>query len=304
MISLDTAKHLGFSTVILQIGTKTIEYFTGIPTTDEKLKRAIWTMPDLVRLVEEAPQPVMLLIDDAHLAQEETVKVLWEMLSSRTLHNYPFPPETKLVFAANPYTEEFGSTVSNMPKPIRSRVHIITMENDVQTWLGLSYQRKIHPFVTGFVSSHKQHFMSEPDAEGMYCSPRGWWNLSNYLDNGFELTSELVKGFSGSQAAEEFVVFHNTYLKFIDNTPVWQELKTEAEKAAFITYLLINDDMTEIKRVVTSAAMSGVSDVDTVFLTVLIKMVKSARGDKAAADLMSDVTPEDIQKIVSLQGGM
>jgi hypothetical protein len=137
----------------------------------------------------------------------------------------------------------------------------------------------------------------------MYCSPRGWWNLSAYLKEGFSLTPELIQGFTTKVAASEFMIFYNTYMQFQAKTPKWAQLKTNMEKAAFISYLLIKADISYIRETIRDISKLNKIEEDGVFILILTTVVKAAQGDTQANLLLSDLTIGEVQAVTSLKGG-
>ena len=244
------AEACKYSVFVVQIGTKTLEYFMGLPETVEVngSLETKWTPPELVSLVNNCEGPALVFIDDFHLSREEERKVMFELLTDNAMHGFKLKDGTKIILAANPHSAEYGSTSSELPKPIRSRVMLFELNANFDQWKEVSLENSISPLIVSFLTFNKECFLSEPGKNGQYPCPRAWWSLSNYLKAGFELTSELVCAAVGNTASAEFLAFYNIYLSYERKKPdKWLSLDYK-EKAAFISYLMIKKDANLIKR--------------------------------------------------------
>jgi len=258
-IIMQIAKEKGFHVVQVQIGTKTLEYFMGLPEIvkhahvndlgeETVVAETLWTAPEMVCLANKQKKAII-FIDDFHLARDEERKVMFELLTTHSVHGFTLNPMVKVIIAANPMDAEYGATVTDLPKPIRSRVGVFSLKPDIQRWLDVSVKRGIAPLILSFLDFRSDLFISSPSKNGQYCCPRSWWGLSRYLDAGYDLDLELVEGFIGTEGGSELLAFYNIYQKYEQNPPKsWKQLSTHREKAAFTAYMMIKSKLEIVKQ--------------------------------------------------------
>jgi len=341
----------GYTMIQCQIGTKTLEYFMGLPeitkwqevvrdkngvavmqprlgldgkpektkqidekgnpVIDEKgnsimipvlepkmktIAETTWTPPELVVLANREEKAVI-FIDDFHLAREEERKVMFELLTTHSIHGFRLNDSVKVVMAANPQDAEYGATVTDLPKPIRSRIAVFRLNHNVEQWCHESLDRGIDKRIVAFLRFNEAQLLTEADDAGQYACPRSYWGLSDYLKAGFPLSMKLTTGFIGAGAASDLMGFHDVYQKFEDpaNRPKkWTNLGSDhAKKAAFTAYLMIKDDLALIKKFVVDMTHDKDSSA---FAILLLKSISSKRDidDPRCLEVFDMVDNQDI----------
>ena len=284
----------GFNTFIIQIGTKTLEYFMGLPETDKDSNDehiTKWSAPELVSLVNNSDKPAVVFIDDFHLSRDEERKIMFELLTDKTMHGFKLKKDTKIILAANPYSAEYGSTTTELPKPIRSRVMKFELNADFEQWKEVSIKKGINSLIISFLTFKNDFFIGEYGKNGQYPCPRSWWSLSGYINAGFEMTSELVCAAVGNTASAEFMAYYDIFLKYERKKPKnWKSLSTYKDKAAFISYLINKAAPDIIKKYCIDISQ----DVSIRPLMIILWKFMSQSKDPKMLELFRENFPEEI----------
>jgi len=291
------ALSLGFKPFVVQLGTKTLEYFMGLPSTIEVdgVKETQWTRPEVVFQInsfceEKEGNKALLFIDDFHLAGEEERKIMFELLPEHSIHGFPLHKNVKIMLAANPHSSEYGSTVSELPKPVSSRIMLYELRASFEQWKAVSMEKGVSPLLLSFLEFNKSYFLGERGKNSQYPCPRAWWNLSAYLEKGAPITAATIKAAVGDSAAAEFMAFYNVYQGFETKKPEsWMALDYQ-NKAALASYLIMKKDISLIRKY--HEEMKA-DDSSRPLLVMLWKFLSSVE-DKEFTEFFEKELPYDI----------
>lgn len=240
-IILQLAKKLDYNAVIVHLGTKTIEYLSGLPmfaeTSDGK-RITVWSIPEIVSLCNTGKKTI-LFFDDIHLASEIVIKILFEALTDRSIHSVKLNDNVKIIAAMNKIESSMGSTITEIPEPVRNRYVKIDVEPELNDWLEYATLTNVDPLIVSFLNFDKTCLYVSPENEtSQFATPRSWVTLSEYITSGFELDSELVFGIIGKKVGVKFMSYYQVFIKY-ENNPIkkWKDLKTYKDKMSYCAYL-------------------------------------------------------------------
>ena len=238
------SKKCGYRCIVTHLGSKTIDHFSGLPEFSKKDNGKLattWSEPALVDLCNKDDVPTVLFLDDVHLASEIVIKILFEALTERAIHGEPLGNKVKVVGSMNEISSEMGSTISEIPDPVRNRFIRLKIEPDLKDWLAYANKIGVDESIIGFLSFNNKFFCAAPaDESSQFPTPRSWVGLSEFFNEGFSPdTPGLVEGAVGKDAAIELLSFYEIFIKFDNEKPkTWDSLSSYKSKIAFIAYLL------------------------------------------------------------------
>jgi len=240
-IIFQMAKRLDYTAIIVHLGTKTIEHFSGLPMfadTSDGRRITVWSIPEIVNLCNTGKKTI-LFFDDIHLASEVVIKILFEALTDRSIHGVKLNDNVKIIAAMNKIESSMGSTITEIPEPVRNRYVKINVEPELDDWLEYATKIDVDPLVVSFLNFDKTCFYDTPEHENaQFATPRSWVTLSEYITSGFEMNSELIFGAIGKKCGIKFMSYYQVFVKY-DTNPIekWKDLKSYKEKMSYCAYL-------------------------------------------------------------------
>jgi len=230
-IRAEAAKR-GMEFVCRNLGLIKLEELGGIPefmVEDDEL-RTRWSVPELISEIRRKAKnaPVVVLLDDWHIAGSQVQALGFELFSDYSLKGYKVPKNTFFILAGND-SAAAGARASF--SAVMNRVAKMYVETEFDYWRDqVAIPMGIWDPIVSFLNSrdYRRFFHGEEQVMDPFPSPRSWTNLSFKLnglmsngilkyDNSAESTIRELAIYAshvGVQAASEFQTFYKVYSSF------------------------------------------------------------------------------------------
>jgi len=178
-----------------------------------------------------------------------------------------------------------GSTISEIPDPVRNRFIRLKIEPDLKDWLAYANETGVDASIIGFLSFNNEFFCRAPtDESAQFPTPRSWVGLSEFFNEGFSPnTPGLVEGAVGKDAAMEMTAFYEIFIKFDQEKPkAWSSLPNYKSKVAFIAYLLRKLDVELINKYLDDIIKD--SSIASFSLELVQKIIKKMSKENDQSD--------------------
>ena len=228
----EVAAQKGFFCVDLRLATQEVGDLIGVPYNsveeileatgmDDKGKPTVvghprtvtrWGVPYWLAEIYSAAargQRSILFLDEMDRAPKEVVQAVYQLVIKRQLHEHRLPPETAIIAAGNPPTDEY--MVETFDRAMASRWAHVFVEANRGAWLN-GFGSRCQPEISGFIAVHDA--LCAPvkawDVSSMTApSPRGWEFVDRiYRAIGTKdrrLLHLCVAAIVGPAAASEFI---------------------------------------------------------------------------------------------------
>ena len=198
--------------------------FTNIEIDGQQMRGTNWSYPDLLTKIYQLDpnRPVILFLDDFHLASPSHLELGFEMFSNRSIRGYKLPKNVAFILAGNT-SSKAGSKAGN--SAIINRCSIYPVYLDFNYWkMEYAIKHGVNYKIITFLSNerYRKFFHETENTNEPWCSPRSWTRLSELLN---PLEKINPKGIShsdltyytaahcGSTAASEFTAYYKLYLE-------------------------------------------------------------------------------------------
>ena len=234
--------------ISIHLAMKPIEELGGIPRFKKityfgnTINTTVWTLPDIMKELYEKSEEVtklhdklydegiikvknpvvILMLDDIHLAGEDTEPLLFECLTERKIREHALTPITALVLLGNHGLNKAGARTMNAA--IMNRVMLMDSHADYDYWKSNFALENVHPSIVSFLGNdnYKKYFHEEELTDLPWASPRTWTGLSTHIKakEAWERTvsSEdilyMAIGSVGKEAATYFSEYYSIFSKF------------------------------------------------------------------------------------------
>jgi hypothetical protein len=190
--------ELKYHLVDLRLATQEVGDLIGIPYTVERFIKNIigrdedgkpiieeeksfvtcWAAPSwLAEIFDKAAEgiPTVIFADEMDRAPKEVIQAFYQLVTKKQLHEHVLPPETRIVAAGNPPTEDY--MVDTFDIAMLTRWGHVMVDPDPQTWLE-QFGPKCDPSVSGFIAV-QPGALARADSKWdvntvSYPTPRGW----------------------------------------------------------------------------------------------------------------------------------
>lgn len=220
----------GYKLLTTDYGLKPQEDISGIPDFGKTIiingverKKTDYTTPELVgdawELSENGKEPIVIFLDDFHMASLANMALGYEMFTYWKLRNIPFPPMTAFIIAANVGSKSLANLI---PSPIVNRCAIYNVTVDFEQWKAeYAIPKKINSKIVSFLSNplYNKHFQGIEQQNDPWPSARQWTRFSILL-NAFEQFNQDTShqkilthatAHVGNEAASAFAQFYQMY---------------------------------------------------------------------------------------------
>ena len=225
-------KELNSELLLVNIGSKNLEFFSGIPSfvdapnmkpysiSGSNPQGTSWSVPELVlqaNTIAERVGSCVILLDDFHETDRTTMKIMYEFLLQRKLGDIKLHNSVAIITAMNRSEESNGGTMSSAIKDRLSMVHV---EFDYEYWYS-NFGKFLHHYASSFVKTNPSYVMeAESVTLESSASPRAWDYFSESLalyNKEFICANSklLAEQFISTDAANEFSK-HILYMEAID----------------------------------------------------------------------------------------
>jgi len=189
---------------------------------DRKLIK--WSQPDILNLkliIESSHDgaPIILFLDDAHLADKGIQKYMFQLLTYKGIHDYILPDNVIIIMAGNRAGDH--AIYNQIAAPITNRLFVIDVEADAEDWIeNFAAPYGVDLSVTSFIKLYPEWLVGKPVESTQWASPRSWTYLSNSIVNKTqeELPIEdlmiYADGHIGKEASMEFIKFREVLNKY------------------------------------------------------------------------------------------
>ncbi len=191
-----------------------------------------WSIPELfsfqnmrVMPKDMAKDPILLVLDDAHLINKQIQGYMFQLLTYRSIHGHRIPNNVAIFMAGNRSEDKAG--FQQILAPVTNRIFFLDTTNDVEGWIK-NYANK-HPQVNqrtdiiSYLSYYPEQFNSSPMESKAWASPRSWTNAAVQLTN-FEATFktepnneqifQIMKGHIGDEYTGKFIEYRSLLMKW------------------------------------------------------------------------------------------
>lgn len=227
-IMSDIANEYGWGLNCQYLGTMQIEQL-GLPlpsqiTSDSEFAR--WSLPELystmnLRVHPKEGKPIILFLDDMHLASKVMQTYLFQLFTYRSIHNRKMPDNFVMVAAGNRSIDRAGA--QPIMAPIVNRIFFLDIKSTHEDWLNnYAIPHNLRNDITSFIEFNPILLQSEPLESSPWASPRSWTYAAQSLDlmesQGVALNRENVlltcKGHVGLDYATKFVEYRELFMKW------------------------------------------------------------------------------------------
>ncbi len=253
----------GWGLVVKYMGTLQIEQITGLPkATEQDNNFTQWTIPEIFNFknlrVEPNPrtndQPIILLLDDAHLCNKTIQSYMFQLLTYRCIHDHILPDNVAIFLAGN--RSEDAANFQQILAPITNRIDFKEVYAEVDDWIkNFAIKNNVRRDIISYLQKTEGSFQTTPVESQAWASPRSWTNASFYMDeaenqlerslNNDEILN-ILSGHVGMSQATGFVEFKE-YLQ-----------KWEADR--ILTGELQKPDVRNLNRIECYALMTALSN--------------------------------------------
>jgi len=181
--------------------------------------KTIWAQP--AWFPTEDDNPTIIFCDEANRGREEVQQAMMQFYLEKTLHTHRLASQHKIICAGNPDNSSYNTSFLDRAQMARF-INIIVKAN-LDDFIKIGRERKFHPDILGFVSTHEDMLSKNTEFEiEVDPSPRSYEMASEILtkcnipDN---LLTEILAGILGRTAT---TVFYK-YMKDHYNKPFTAE---------------------------------------------------------------------------------
>lgn len=226
----DIALELNMGLNPQYLGTMLVEQFgMPLPTLDKDIKFQKWSEPDFyqtnnLRVDAADDGPIILFMDDIHLATKTIQTYFFQLLTYRSIHNKRMPDNFVMVAAGNRSTDKAGA--QPIMAPIVNRFYLLDVVAEADDWLNnFAIQNKIRQDIISFIEFYPHLLQSEPLESKAWASPRSWTYFSQELDQmekneGILDISDIIRigqGHIGTEYVTKFTEYVQLYMKWDTN---------------------------------------------------------------------------------------
>jgi hypothetical protein len=219
------ASELGFGLNAQYLGTMLIEQFgMPLPTLKENSRFQKWSDPDFYSIEnlrvqpKSSDMPIILFMDDIHLATKTIQTYFFQLLTYRSIHNKKMPDNFVMVGAGNRAKDRAGAQA--ILAPIVNRFYFLDIEANANDWVkNFAIPNNVRQDIISFIEIYPDLLMSEPLESQPWASPRSWTYFSQEL-NQMEIEHDLDisalttigKGHIGVEYTTRFIEFVKLYM--------------------------------------------------------------------------------------------
>jgi len=186
-----------------------------------------WSLPELfsfqnLRVIPKNPNkdPMILLLDDAHLCNKTVQGYMFQLLSYRSIHGHILPDNVSIFFAGNRSNDNAG--FQQILAPVSNRIFFLDVDNDMDGWIkGYASKNNVRDDIMAFIQYYPQMLNSPALESSAWASPRSWTHASRVMDS-WELKNKLneesmfniLKGHIGTEYALKFIEYKTLLMKW------------------------------------------------------------------------------------------
>jgi hypothetical protein len=227
-----------------------------------------WSLPELfsfqnLRVLPKHPDkdPMILLLDDAHLINKAMQGYMFQLLTYRSIHGHKLPDNVSIIMAGNRSDDKAG--FQQILAPVANRIFFIDVKNEAQEWVrNYAVKNDVRNDIISFIQYYPKQLQSTPMESRAWASPRSWTYASrtldeyetNYkkLDN--EVIFQIMKGHVGDEYATKFLEYRTLLMQWdcegilTGKTKVdWDKIKASKIDAYALLTACTNELMKRLK---------------------------------------------------------
>lgn len=221
----------GWGLIVKYMGTLLTEQITGLPkATSEDSNFTEWTIPEIFNFknprVQRNPnqegQPIILLLDDAHLCTKTIQSYMFQLLTYRCIHDHILPDDVIIFLAGNRSSD--AANFQNILAPISNRLDFREVKAEVDDWVSnFAIKNNVRQDIIAFLQHTEGSFQTTPLESQPWASPRSWthasYHIDAYIDNFGEEPElddllNILAGHVGYEPATSFVEFKEYLMKW------------------------------------------------------------------------------------------
>jgi len=234
----ELAKKQNFHLIVRNAGFLKVEELGGIPDflhiESEEGKRkemhTIWSIPDIICEARELSKekPVLIVIDDWHLASKSVQSVGFEAFTDYTIRGKGFPADTLIMLAGNDKAlsgskPQFGAVMNRVAK--------YYIKPSYKNWRDkFAFKNEVYGPIISFLEdmSNREFFQGEESMVDPWPSPRSWTYLSTKIQA--LQKRDMWKKLSGSTQSSIYAAYvgHEAAAKFKIYTDIYSQFDTKA----------------------------------------------------------------------------
>ena len=189
-----------------KVGVPCSKMTVGTHSLDRKIPTTAWEPCE--------DGPVILFMDDLHLATKTIQTYFFQLLTYRSIHNKKMPDNFVMVAAGNRSIDRAGA--QPIMAPIVNRFYFVDVKATADDWLkNFAIPKQLRQDVISFIEFYPDLLQSEPLESKPWASPRSWTyfsdSMNEYEINGKELNvSEIItlgRGHIGQDYTTKFVEY-------------------------------------------------------------------------------------------------
>src|SRR6056297_594178 len=215
-------------------GLTPYEDVSGLPNFDmsvyidgEQVSTTKFTPPQLLsdswKIRQKNDKPIIIFLDDFHLAPSLLKSLGYEMFTENKLRGYRFPDNCAFLLAGN-FGQKAGAVT--IPSPIVNRIARIQVGIFFEDWKrDYAIPNGINSKIINFLSkNHHLYFEEDEQINTPWASTRSWSYFSTLLnnlekyDNNFNKNNNDIffwaESHVGNNCASEFTKYYNIYSQF------------------------------------------------------------------------------------------
>lgn len=201
-----------------------------------------YTMSEILAAVYEQMEKSgqtegILFLDEINCVSETLAPVMLQFLQNKTFGGHTLPEGWMLVAAGNP--PQYNRSVRTFDVVTLDRVRILTVEADLDAWMGYAWDRRLHPAVMTYLAMKNQHFyqIRREGETSRFVTARGWEDLSQLLRHyemlDLPVSRETVSAFlQEEEIAESFFSYYQLRSRYGEDYPLPRLLDGELDQKA------------------------------------------------------------------------
>lgn len=190
-----------------------------------------WSIPVWLHRMQEASSKgieCVLHLDELNRADPDVLQSALQLVLEGKIHEHSLPitnnNKTQIIASINPPDDVYD--VIELDPALLDRFLFISVEPDLESFLGYCEENNIHPEIQEFLKENPKYLHWSSDKIGS--TPRSWAKLSNYLFLDLEEnTLDIIIGKIGIIPGREFFTFMNSKINLRDVIDVIRKNKSE-----------------------------------------------------------------------------
>lgn len=138
----------------------------------------------------------VLFVEDIHLASEELVPLVWQLIQEKKMGKYHIPREYSIVLSMS--VPAVHPSIREFPVEVSGKILRLDIKPDFAVWKEYADKEVIHPAILSYLEQYPEHLFSMDIEESAidFVTPAGWEDLSSmlyaYESLGHKVTVKLV----------------------------------------------------------------------------------------------------------------